>query len=72
MVAIREYMTVVNNQIVITLPKDFNYDEVEVVVMPKYDQDLSNLTQKVDDGFTSKTSKRNHKEIFEALKKRYV
>jgi len=72
MVAIREYMTVVNNQIVITLPKDFNYDEVEVVVMPKYNQDLSDLTQKIDDGFASKTSQKSHTKLFQELKERYV
>jgi len=72
MVAIREYMTVVNNQIVITLPKDFNYDEVEVVVMPKYNHDLSDLTQKIDDGFASKTSQKSHAKLFQELKERYV
>ncbi len=72
MVAIREYMTVVNNQITITLPADFNYDEVEVVVMPKYSSDLSALTKEVDKGFNSKVSNKTHKEIFQELKAKYV
>ena len=72
MVAIREYMTVVNNQLTITLPKDFNYDEVEVVIMPKYNQDLSKLTEKIDDGFKSAKSKKSHKVVFQELKSNYA
>ena len=72
MVAIREYMTVVNNQITITLPSDFNYDEVEVVVLPKYNNDLSKLTKEVEEGFNSTISSKTHKEIFQELKAKYV
>lgn len=35
MIAIREYIQVKNHQLIIDLPKDFNYSEVEVVIMPK-------------------------------------
>jgi len=35
MTAIREFLKVKNHKIEINLPKDFNYDEVEVVIIPK-------------------------------------
>jgi len=35
MQAIREYKKVINHQVIINLPENFDYDEVEVVVMPK-------------------------------------
>ena len=37
MIAIREFLKVVDHKIIINLPDDFDYDEVEVVVMPKQD-----------------------------------
>lgn len=35
MTAIREFIKVKNHKLEIDLPADFNYDEVEVVIMPK-------------------------------------
>ena len=35
MEAIRKIVTVKNHQINITLPEDFNADEVEVIILPK-------------------------------------
>lgn len=37
MEAIRRIVTVKNHQINITLPDDFNADEVEVIILPKQD-----------------------------------
>lgn len=37
MEAIRQYVTVKNHQINITLPDDFNAEEVEVIILPKQD-----------------------------------
>jgi hypothetical protein len=35
MIAIREYATVKDHQLHLNLPKDFNFEEVEVIVMPR-------------------------------------
>ena len=40
MIAIREYIKVVDHKINITLPEQFNFEEVEVVIMPKNNSDL--------------------------------
>jgi hypothetical protein len=39
MTAIREFIKVKNHQVTITLPSDFNYEEVEVIVMPNTKQE---------------------------------
>ncbi|WP_155958914.1 hypothetical protein [Flavobacterium limnosediminis] len=36
MEAIRQFVTVKNHQINITLPDDFNAEEVEVIILPKH------------------------------------
>lgn len=35
MIALREYVKVEDHQLHIQLPNDFNYDEVEVLIIPK-------------------------------------
>ena len=35
MIALREFVKVENHQLHIQLPNDFNYEEVEVVILPK-------------------------------------
>lgn len=42
MIAIREFVKIKNNRINLLLPKDFNYDEVEVIVLPKTEFDYWN------------------------------
>lgn len=37
MEAIRQFIKVKNHQINITLPEDFNADEVEIIILPKQD-----------------------------------
>lgn len=44
MTAIREFLKVKNNKIEINLPENFNYDEVEVVIMPKAQEDFEYWT----------------------------
>lgn len=39
MIAIRELVKVKNHRINLVLPKDFDYDEVEVIVLPKAEFD---------------------------------
>ena len=40
MTAIREFIKVKNHQVTIDLPNDFNYEEVEVIVMPHNKQEF--------------------------------
>ncbi|WP_296144912.1 hypothetical protein [uncultured Flavobacterium sp.] len=46
MEAIRKIVTVKNHQINITLPDDFYADEVEVIILPKQDDDFE-LTEEM-------------------------
>ena len=39
MTALREFIKVKNHEINIQLPNDFNYEEVEVIIMPKKEDD---------------------------------
>ncbi len=39
MEAIRKFVKVKNNQITITLPEDYNGDEVEVIILPKNEEE---------------------------------
>jgi len=68
MVALREFMQVIDNQLIINLPKDFNYKEVEVVIMPKDSQDLSQFNDQIQKGLDSSISRNSHNEIFDRLK----
>lgn len=49
MIAIREYAKVKDHQLHLNLPKDFNFEEVEVIVMPRPaklpDADSASLTE---------------------------
>jgi len=38
MVAIRETLQVKDHHISYTLPKSFDYDEIEMIILPKYDE----------------------------------
>ncbi len=46
MEAIRQFVTVKNRQINITLPDDFNAEEVEVIILPKHDDFVLTDTMK--------------------------
>jgi len=72
MVVLREYMQVIDNQLIINLPKDFNYKEVEVVIIPKDTQDLSRFDQEIEKGLVSPISHTSHNEIFNKLKEKYA
>jgi virulence-associated protein VagC len=49
MIAIREYVKVQDHQLHIQLPNDFNFDEVEVLIMPK----SSDRVNEASKGFSS-------------------
>lgn len=59
MIAIREYATVKDHQLHLSLPKDFNFEEVEVIVMPRPavqpDAKTASLTDVGKIGFLSRS-----------------
>ena len=71
MTAIREFATVKDHQLHIELPEGFDYDEVEVIVMPR-GEDLSFLEKKIEEGVASGISSKTHTQIVDELKKKYV
>ncbi len=73
MTAIRQFLNVENKQLHITLPDEFDNKEVEVVIMPKINEDdLSNFEKEVEKGLNSELSTKSHKEIFDNLKNKYA
>ena len=73
MTAIREFAIVSNHMLSIKLPDYFNNKEVEVVIMPKIDNDdLSCLSDDVKMGMNSPVSEMSHEEIFKNLKDKYA
>jgi len=40
MTAIKRYAKIKNNQLNIQIPKDFDYEEVEVIILPKIENEL--------------------------------
>jgi len=52
MVAIRETLQVKNHRISYTLPKSFNYDEIEMIILPKID-DKEKKTDEELEAFSS-------------------
>lgn len=72
MTAIREFVKVENGMLNIQLPKYFNYEEVEVLIIPKVDKDdLSILDEEIEKGMNSPISPKSHDEIFDELKAKY-
>lgn len=73
MKVLRRFVEVKNRRITIELPDDFNYDKVEVLILPKADvDDLSYLSREIETGFESGISNKSHEEIFQELKKKYA
>lgn len=72
MAAIREFVKVKNGMLNIQLPEYFNYEEVEVLIIPKRDNDnLSFLDKEIEKGINSPISPKSHDEIFDKLKAKY-
>lgn len=74
MVAIREFKTVENQTLNIKLPDDFNYKEVEVIILPKESlaDDWSYLEEEIDKAEMSGISDISHEELMESIKSKYV
>lgn len=72
MQAHREFVKVNNHRVQIQLPDSFNYEEVEVIVMPRDNSaDLSHLAQYILEGQNSPDSELSHQQLFEQLKAKY-
>jgi hypothetical protein len=73
MVAVREYATVRDRQVSVSLPASFEAMDVEVIVLPRREgEDLSFLEKAIDEGEASGISPRFHSQIIQALKKKYA
>ncbi len=49
MIALREFAKISNHQLRITLPNDFNYEEVEVLIIPRAPDKTGSAPSSVDD-----------------------
>lgn len=73
MQAHREFVKVHNHTVQIQLPDTFNYEEVEVIVMPRDNtENLSHLATYIAEGQASPISKLSHQQVFEQLKAKYA
>lgn len=73
MTALRRYSKVENHTLNIQMPDDFNGKDVEVIIIPKVDEDdLSFLNKEIAKGMNSPMSEESHKEIFSKFKEKYA
>ena len=74
MTAFRNFGRVHNNRIEVQLPQEFEDQEVEIIVLPKdtIPDDLSHLSDAIQQGINSGISPRTHNEIFDSLIAKYV
>ncbi len=74
MTAIREFMKVKDHQLHIRLPDDFDYEEVEVIIIPKSEitDDFSSLEDEITKGMDSGVSTKTHGQIISELKSKYA
>mgnify|MGYP000232898004 CR=1 FL=1 len=73
MTAIREFVKVNNHTLNIKLPDYFDYEEVEVLIIPKIDtDDFSHLNDEIKIGMNSEINDKTHEEIFAEIKEKYA
>ncbi|MDR9498544.1 MAG: hypothetical protein RI556_08630 [Hydrogenovibrio sp.] len=73
MQALREFVKVKNRSVQFQLPEGFDYEEVEVIVMPKASSEAAEeLLETLQEGAHSPVSEKSHEEVFAELKARYV
>ena len=75
MEAIRQFIKVINHQVNITLPDDFNAEEVEVIILPKKEDffDLSEEQKNILDNRVNEPESEyiTSEESLEKIKKKY-
>ena len=73
MPAIRKLAKLKNHMLNIKLPDYFDFEDVEVVIMPRIDKDdLSHLNDEIEIGMKSEISDKSHDEIFAEIKAKYA
>lgn len=73
MTAIREFAKVKNHMLSIKLPDYFDFEDVEVVIIPRVEKDdLSHLNDEIEIGMKSGVSDKSHDEIFADIKAKYA
>lgn len=74
MTAFRNFQRVHNNRVEVQLPQEFEDQEVEIIILPKdtIPDDLSHLSDAIQQGIDSGRSQRSHEEIMKSLRQRYV
>ena len=74
MQSIYKIVKVVNNQVIIDLPVEFEDMELEVILKPVKHKDpiIRELEKEIDAGMLSPVSGRSHEEIFDQLRKKYA
>ena len=73
MTALREFTKVKNHVLSIQLPESFDYEDVEVIIIPRVDtDDLSHLNDEIEKCMNSSISPKTHEEIFAELKSKYA
>ena len=72
MEAIREFAVVENGKVEIALPKHLEAREVEILILPKEEEDLSFLSDAIREGIDSPDSPLSVDEIRKELKQRYA
>lgn len=74
MTAFRNFQRVHNQRIEVQLPQEFEDQEVEIIILPKDNipDDLSHLSDAIQQGIDSGISPRSHEEIFKSLISKYA
>jgi len=74
MTAFRNFQRVHNQRIEVQLPQEFEDQEVEIIILSKDNipDDLSYLSDAIQQGIDSEISPRSHEEIFKNLIARYA
>ena len=74
MTAFRNFQHVHNQRIEVQLPQEFEDQEVEIIILPKDNipDDLSYLSDGIQQGIDSGISPRGHDEIFKSLIAKYA
>jgi hypothetical protein len=74
MTAFRGFQRVRNQKIEVQLPQEFEDQEVEIIIFPRDNipDDLSHLTEAIQQGINSGISPLSHEEIFKNLIAKYA
>jgi virulence-associated protein VagC len=73
MQALREFVKVKDHSVSVRLPEGFDFEEVEVIIMPKEASwDFTDVAPLLEEGVSSPISSKSHEEVFAELNARYA